>query len=122
MPSPTSSTRPTCCVSILERYYSISFSITETISLAFNLLAGSREDLIADIGELGAKRAIELPIADADAQAGDQLGLHFQLQDRIGPQGGAQVLGQALALIFRQGDGRRDVDADAPRALIGDVA
>src|SRR5438132_1345105 len=69
MPSPTSSTRPTSRASSFERYCSISVCSTETISSALNLMTASQQDVVADGFELGADRAVILPIADANEQA-----------------------------------------------------
>src|SRR5947207_1451499 len=113
MPSPTSSTRPTSRASSFERYCSISVCSTETISSALNLMTASQQDVVADVFQLGADRAVVLPIADADAQAGDQLRLYFQIQDRFAVQRSAELLLQALLLIVGQRHRRGDLDADA---------
>src|SRR5437588_12840172 len=122
MPSPTSSTRPTSRASSFERYCSISVCSTETISSALNLMTASQQDVVADVFQLGADRAVVLPIADADAQSGDQLGLDLQIQDGLAVQRRAKLLLQALFLIVGQGDGGGDFDADASGPLIVQLA
>src|SRR5205823_6330643 len=122
MPSPTSSTRPTSRASSFERYCSISVCSTETISSALNLMTASQQDVVADGFELGADRAVILPIADANAQAGDQLRLDFQIQDGLAVQRGAELSLQALFLVVREGHRRGDLDADPSGALIVQLA
>src|SRR5256885_5215134 len=122
MPSPTSSTRPTSRASSFERYCSISLWSTETISSALNLMTASHQDVVADVFQLGADRAVVLPIADADAHAADQLGLDLQIEDRLPVQRFTEFSLQALLLIVGQGHGRGDLDPDAPGALIMQLA
>src|SRR5262249_34843162 len=122
MPSPTSSTRPTSTTSTLLLYCSISLVRTEAISLALNLMTASHEDLIADVLEFRTHRGIVLPIADADANAGDQFGIGFQLEDGLEAPPTAELFLQMLALIVGERDGRSHFHSNAAGALIDQIA
>src|SRR5438132_355078 len=105
MPSPTSSTRPTSRASSLERYWSISVWRTETISSALNLITASRDELVSDTLKAGADRAVVEPVADADHQPTEQIGLHARVKERLQAEGVAELLAQAVALVVGQGHG-----------------
>src|SRR5262249_11162420 len=122
MPSPTSSTRPTSTTSTLLLYCSISLVRTEAISLALNLMTASHEDLIADVLEFRTHRGIVLPIADADANAGDQLGIGFQLEDGLEAPPTAKLFLQMLALIVGERDGGGYFHPDAAVARTSPIA
>src|SRR5947209_8907838 len=118
MPSPTSSTRPSSRTSSLARYWSISDCSTETISSALNLITTSRDDLVANILQLGLDGFVIEPIADAYDQAAEQIRVCLRFQQRFLVQGRAQLLAQAFLLIVRQRHRAPDLNLDASSPLV----
>src|SRR5438045_3177921 len=102
MPSPTSSTWPISTAWSLLRYWSISFVRTEAISSALNLMTTSLDDLVPEVHQLGAHRAVELPIVDAHHQAAQQFGIDLEVHDRFEFQRLAHGMFQALAVVVGQ--------------------
>src|SRR5262249_51687229 len=98
MPSPTSRTRPTSRASSAVRYCSISFPITEMISSALNLMAGTLEELVPDIDVLGADGGIVEPVADAHLQAAEHVGIDSLVKDRLAAEQRAELADQTVAL------------------------
>src|SRR5260370_11957720 len=99
MPSPISSTRPTSSAWSLERYWSISVWRTETISSALNLITASLNELFADIVQPALDRRIELPVANLDDHAGNQVGIDLGIHDGLLVEFRADFLAQALGLF-----------------------
>src|SRR5436309_15317712 len=111
MPSPISSTRPTSRTSIWDWYCLISSLKTETISSALNLMAASRENVVADLVELGPYGRVVHHVADTDDQAAEQLGIDGGFQNGVHVEEVAQPLLQPLPLVVGQGHRRADRDA-----------
>src|SRR5947209_19479654 len=111
MPSPISSTRPTSRTSIWDWYCLISSLRTETISSALNLMATSRENVVANLVELGPHRGVVHHVADADDHAAEQLGIDGGFQDGVHLEVFAQPLLQPLPLVVGQGHCRPYRDA-----------
>src|SRR5207302_8859563 len=104
-------TRPTSRTSIWDWYCLISSLSTETISSALNLMATSRENVVADVVELGPHRGVVHHVADADDQAAEQLGIDGGLQDGVHVEVVPQPFLQPLPLVVGQGHGRPHRDA-----------
>src|SRR5436190_16441573 len=102
MPSPTSSTRPTCLVSSFFSYCWISLCRTETISSALNLMTASFDQLIAKVVQSSANGGIVNRVADAHLEPAQQGGIDVQHQHRLelkirmklGPESNLHVLAQ----------------------------
>src|SRR2546421_1458452 len=116
MPSATSRTRPTSRVSSCERYCSISCWRTETISSVLNLATAQLPQFLAHVEDLGAHRAVEDKVGDAEDHAAKQVWLDALVQDRFEAEGLVQIVHQPLALVVGQGDRAADLDAETPAA------
>src|SRR5262249_25107798 len=110
MPSPTSSTRPTSRDSSLVRYWSISVFRTETISSALNLMAAFHQDLVFQLFEPGAHRAVVDPVADLNDHPAQQVGIHFRFEHRLAVNGFTKFAPKLFGLFGEQRRGRQDLN------------
>src|SRR5436190_11151459 len=83
MPSPTSNTRPTSRTSMCDWYCWISDWRTEAISSALNFMHTPRHHLFAQLFKLRRNGSVKNPIADAQHNAADQLGMNLFFQNRL---------------------------------------
>src|SRR5258707_453590 len=122
MPSPISSTRPTSSAWSLSRYLPISFWRTETISSALNLITASLNELFADILQPALDRRIELPVANLDDHAGNQVGIDLGIKDGLLVEFGADFLAQVLGLVVRQRHGAFHLHPNAAGPFVVQIA
>src|SRR5262245_27261963 len=111
MPSPTSSTRPTSRALIASLpVLLISSEITETISPTLNAMTAPLDQLVPDRLQPRADAGVVDPVADADHQPAQQVGVDGFLEHRLELADGADVLLDAPAFLVRQRHRRADVD------------
>src|SRR5262249_19237561 len=122
MPSPTSSTRPTSLAASCVRYWLISDCNTETISSALNLMAASRDDLVANGFQPLPDRRIIDPIAHADDHAAQEIGIEPGFEQWLLVKTLPELVQQALALIVGQRHDRADLHSHPPGTLIPQIA
>src|SRR5262249_51673097 len=116
MPSPTSSTRPTSRASSRSPpTLLISCSRTETISSALNLMTASLNQLVPNRLQPAAYGPIVQPVADADHQAAQQIGIDAGFQHGFAVVQRTQLVPQAVLLVFRQRHGRLNEHAHPAR-------
>ena len=85
-------------------------------------MTASRNDFGADVIQLAADRGVVEHVADADVETAQKSGIDAGHQDRLDMEGLADSLGQAVLLLVGQGHGGTDLNADAARMLVVQVA
>src|SRR5207249_1208218 len=118
MPSPTSRTRPTSREESFEPYWSISACSTETISSALNLMTTSFDDLVPQSLQPGADRSVVHPVRHAHHHAAEQFRIDRGFEDGFLLERLSEFLAQALQLVVRQRDCRRDAHPDTPGSQV----
>src|SRR5262245_34708883 len=109
MPSPTSSTRPTSWARICSLKPTISRWRTETISSGLNLMIASLHQLLPDPVDARPDAGVVEPVADAQHEPAQQLGIDLRVQQRLALEDRADLLPDALLLVVVEGDCRADV-------------
>src|SRR5947209_7840018 len=122
MPSPTSRTSPTSCDSTCWPNSLISFWRTRTISSASNRMAASREELILNRFEPGAKGGVDHQVADLQADAAEYGRVDPLDQDRlqVEPRPGHFLDFAAFGVAERHG--REHLDPHRLRPLVHQFA
>ena len=65
--------------------------------------------MVSDTLKAGADRAVVEPVADADHQPTEQIGLHARVKERLQAEGVAERLGDGVALVWVKSEGDQDV-------------
>src|ERR1017187_1616739 len=122
MPSPTSSTRPTSLRVTSGENCSISRWMTELISSALNFMRLSFDQSLAKLCEPALRRRVVTEVTYLDHQAGDQIRVGRNLQERRRPGQPGKPFAQRLQLALVQRERRANLDGDSSIAPVPDGA
>src|SRR5438067_2003259 len=121
MPSPTSRTRPTSRTSAPPPCLPICSTSTETISSALNLMTASLDELGSQILEPGLQTVVVQPVAGADGDGAEQVGIDLLAQQRLALHPLAQERQEAFALGIGERHRGGDVDRQQVAPLVEEL-